>query len=223
VRPAFFGFACLVLGVAAGCGGKNDKEPTTTQNPPTTQGSNMPVGPLPSDKKDPPKEKKDPPVEKKSPRVEIAKNKVSINGTDIPLPCELAPFEKALGKPSGTVDDPVSKSSEYVYWNSLGIIASREKAGKQLVREFDLDFETRYDISSKSRTKPFPGEIVLEGRPVTAATTLTELKAKLPSLETVFGNSLRMAYHEPPIQVLINPAQKGVQNVTVMQPPFDRK
>ena len=54
-------------------------------------------------------------------KVEIKNAKVTINGKVVPLPGDLSAFEKVLGKPSGSIIDPVSDKNRYVsgmHWES---------------------------------------------------------------------------------------------------------
>ena len=163
----------------------------------------------------------DPKVDGKKLKVEIAKAKVTVNGKALPIPGELADFEKAFGKPSGTVKDPVSDKNQYVYWNALGIRCSQSTKGKQPIQDVRFYFDATYDLSAKAQTKPFLGEVVIEGQAITKASTKADMK-KLKLGREVLG-TWQIDYVESPLSVNIDSNDKGTKSVSSEQPPIDRK
>lgn len=158
----------------------------------------------------------DPKVDGKKLKVEVAKAKVTINGQAVAIPGELAAFEKAFGKPSGTIKDPVSDTNKYIYWKDLGVRCSQSTKGKQQVQELQLDLEPAYDLSAKAQAKPFPGRLTIEGVAIGATTPRADVK-KLKLGREAFG-AWQIDYEESPLQVVINPGEKGTKSVTILQP-----
>jgi hypothetical protein len=161
-----------------------------------------------------------PPVDSKNKlKIEIAKAKVSVNGTAVAIPAELAVFEKVFGKPSGTADAPLSDSNKYVFWSELGISCSQDKKGKQEVRQIKISLDPSWDLSAKAVGKPFTGDLIIEGQAITKAlaNNRAELTEKLNMGRDVFG-SWQIEYADPQIHVAINPGGRGFASVTVSQP-----
>jgi hypothetical protein len=150
-------------------------------------------------------------------KVEIAKAKISINGTVVAIPGQLAVLEKALGKPSGTADDPVHDKNKYVFWNGLGIRASQDKGGKQELRAIDFYFDPFWDLSAEVQSKTFTGELLLEGQAITKTTSRAELAQKVKIGQEYLG-SWTIRYDETPLEVFITLEDKGTVSVTVSQP-----
>jgi hypothetical protein len=213
MRPkALVVFAVIVTGTLIGCGGKSSTTPATGTPAPATESQpnrEVPAGPTPGGIA--------PTDSKNKLKIEIAKAKVSVNGTTVAIPAEPAVLEKLFGKPSGSIDDPVSDSNKYVYWSEMGIRGSQDKKGKQVFREIDFNFNPTWDLSAKAMSKPFTGELILEGQVITKATSRAELGQKLKIGREAFG-SWQINYEEAPLQVTVNPGDMGVASVTVMQP-----
>lgn len=163
----------------------------------------------------------DPKVDGKKLKVEIAKAKVTVNGKALPIPGELADFEKAFGKPSGTVKDPVNDKNQYVYWNGLGIRCSQSTKGKQPVQDVRFYFDATYDLSAKAQTKPFLGEVIVEEVTVSKTTTKTDVKKIKIGRESL--GTWTINYEESPLTVDIDAGDKGTKSVSVSQPLIDRK
>ena len=149
-------------------------------------------------------------------KVEISKGKVAIDGKELAIPADLAAVEKAFGKASGSVIDPVSDANRYVYWKDLGIVCSQSTKGKMQIQEVEFNLEPAYDLSAKARAKPFAGEIVVEGEAIVKASGKDDAK-KIKSGSDSFG-SWKIDYSEPPLQVMIHPSEKGTKAVTVQIP-----
>ena len=149
-------------------------------------------------------------------KVEVAKAKVTINGQAVAIPGELAAFEKAFGKPSGTIKDPVSDTNKYIYWKDLGIWCSQSTKGKQQVQELQINLDPAYDLSAKAQAKPFPGQLTIEGVAIGTTTPKADMK-KLKLGREAFG-SWQIDYEESPLQVVVNPSEKGTKSVTILQP-----
>ncbi len=224
---SFVVLAVALTGTALGCGGKGstptaEPPPAATPSPSTTESADgrpvpTPVPPTSSvptagaAASDPNKVK-----------VEIAKGAVSINGTAVALPAELAVLEKALGKASGMIEDPLSKGHRYVYWNGLGIHGRQELKEKQVFRDVTFSFRPIYDLSTKDLGQRFTGGITLEGQPVTADTSLSALGQKVPGLQSVTGTWWMIRYEGFPLSVNLTAEDKGVDAVTVLQPLSER-
>jgi hypothetical protein len=149
-------------------------------------------------------------------KVEISKGKVTIDGKELAIPADLTTFEKAFGKASGSVIDPVSDTNKYVYWKDLGIRCSQSTKGKMQIQEVEFNLEPSYDLSAKARAKPFIGEILVEGAVIGKASSKDDVK-KIKSGSDSFG-SWKIDYSEPPLQVMIHPSEKGTKAVTVQVP-----
>jgi hypothetical protein len=135
----------------------------------------------------------------------------------MPIPGELAVFEKVLGKPSSAIDDPLSQSHKYVLWNELGIRGRYDEAGKQDVRELEFYFGPSWDL------KPFPGELVLEGQRITKATNVAELSQKINILRKMIGDWWSINYLEHPLCVDIIHGGDGASIVWALQPGLRRE
>ena len=149
-------------------------------------------------------------------KVEVAKGKVKINGNELAIPGDLAAFEKAFGKPSGSIKDPVSDTNKYIYWKDLGIRCSQSTKDKQPIQEIEFNFEPAYDLSAKARAKPFIGELIVEGVVISKASSKDDAK-KIMNGSDSFG-SWKVDYNEPPLQVVINPSEVGTKSVNVLVP-----
>jgi hypothetical protein len=154
-------------------------------------------------------------------KVEIAKGKLSINGKELAVPGELPAYEKAFGKPSGIVEDPVDKDNKYIFWNSLGIKASQSQKGKKPVQEVLFSLDAMYDLSTMAQTKPFPGELLVNEQPITKTASKDDIKTKLKGGRDVFG-TWRVEYEGGTFYVEVNPSEKGTASVGVVQPLVSR-
>lgn len=158
----------------------------------------------------------DPKPDGKKLKIEVAKAKVTINGQAVAIPGELAAFEKAFGKPSGTAKDPVSETNRYIYWKDLGIRCSQSTKGKQPVQELLLALEPAYDLSAKAPAKPFPGQLTIEGVAIGKATPKGDVQ-KLKLGRQAFG-AWQIDYEEGDLQVVVTPSEKGTESVRILQP-----
>jgi len=161
------------------------------------------------------------PKDDKKLKVEIAKEKLSINGKELAVPGDLSDYEKAFGKPSGTIEDPIAKDRKYIYWNSLGICVSQSQKGKKPVQEVQFHLEPMYDLSAKAQAKPFPGELLIDGETINKTTSKDDVKKKLKSGREVFG-TWKVEYEGAMFYVNINPGDKGTKSINVEQPLIDR-
>lgn len=225
---SFVVVAIALAGAALGCGGKGsappaEAPPAATPQPSTTEPTG---GPAPTPVPAPPTSSAPtagaPASDPNKVKVEIAKGAVSINGTPVAFPVELAVLEKALGKASGMIEDPLSKDHRYVYWNGLGIHGRQELKEKQVFRDVTFSFRPVYDLSTKDLSPRFAGGITLEGQPVTADTSLSELGQKVRGLQSVTEKWSTIRYEGHPLSVNVTAEGKGVDAVTVLQPLSER-
>lgn len=210
--------AVVVIGASFGCDGKGSSAPSAA----TTQAQAS--GPVARRTPVPPPFVEPDPTDSQSGKlkVEVMKAKVTINGTAVPIPTELAVLEKAFGKPSGTIDHPTDDKMRRVYWGGLGVMADQDKGGKQEIRDLSFTFGPFYDLSVKAMGKSFAGDFLLEGQPVTKATSPDELAKTVSILRKGSGNWWQIDYDDFALQVTVTPAEKGITSISVQQPSSKR-
>ena len=205
-------FALILMGTLIGCGGKGSPTPAPVAPTPTTE-------PLP--KRETPR---DSPATGTTPapgtalsgskgnlKVEIANATLSINGTTVAMPAEMAIFEKLLGKPSWTSEKGINR---WVEWKELGIRGLQETDGSQKFITITFNFDPFWDESTKTFSKPFAGEIVLEGQPIKKSTDPEELSKKITSLKKTMLMAWRIPY-ENKMSVYVDIGYKSTSAVRV--------
>lgn len=174
--------AFMLLAVSVhGCGPK----PADTKPEPDTGTTQPKVQPAPSPAPEPqPKTPTGGPSTadgKDGLKVEIGKGVFAVNGAAIPIPGNIAGFEKGFGKPTSTND----RGGVYraVYWQPLGIKSLQEKSGEQRIVTLEFHFEKYDDPFDNVKCEAFPGPLIVDGERIAKDTDMDELAKTLGSLK----------------------------------------
>jgi len=148
-------------------------------------------------------------------KVDISKGKLTLNGTSVSMPTDLAALEKILGKLTRTRESGFNRN---VYWTDLGIDCLQEKTGRQAIVQIAFNFEGFYDFDDGKWSKPFTGTVILEGQPASKTTDADELSSKIPNIKKAdMGGGFYVKYEDSTF-VNLSVSLKNVKSITVYRP-----